>query len=149
MANGGSTIAAGRKRLPTTRRTTMTPSGWLGQWRWHGGSNDRSKANAWLRYFRLLRLVPYSPMAKPDARSWVRPSGQAWSLSRCGWQIATSSEIRFSSRRQGASDGNLQSRVTVLPQCRQRNPRGSAPRAVRILLLASDQLRLPRPAGQL
>src|SRR5580700_2238636 len=44
MANGGSTIAAGRKRLPTTRRTTMTPWGWLGQWRWRGGSNDRSKA---------------------------------------------------------------------------------------------------------
>jgi hypothetical protein len=22
----------------------MTPWGWLGQWRWHGGSNDRSKA---------------------------------------------------------------------------------------------------------
>jgi hypothetical protein len=37
-------IAAGRKGLPTTRRTTMTPWGWQGRWRWHGGSNDRSKA---------------------------------------------------------------------------------------------------------
>jgi hypothetical protein len=31
MANGGSTIAAGMKGLPTTRRTTITPWEWLGQ----------------------------------------------------------------------------------------------------------------------